>query len=86
VRTAFGAKDPASVQRFLIPVVRPFMKSPTQSAATCIHVASAPELRYVSGRYFANRTEKKSAERTYDQAVAAQLWRVSTELVHLTDT
>ena len=78
VRTAFGAEDPASVQRFLIPVVRPFMKSPTQGAATSIHVASAPELRHVSGRYFANRTEKKSAERTYDQAVAAQLWRVST--------
>ena len=34
VRTAFGAEDPASVQRFLIPVVRPFMKSPTQGAAT----------------------------------------------------
>jgi retinol dehydrogenase 14 len=86
VRTAFGAEDPASVQRFLIPVVRPFMKSPTQGAATSIYVASAPELRHVSGRYFANRTEKKSAEQTYDQAVAAQLWRVSAQLVHLTDT
>ena len=29
---------------------------------------------------------EESAERTYDQAVAAQLWRVSTKLVHLTDT
>jgi NAD(P)-dependent dehydrogenase (short-subunit alcohol dehydrogenase family) len=84
VRTGFGAEDPASVQRFLIPIVRPFMKSPTQGAATSIHLASAPELIHVSGRYFANRTEKKSAERTYDQEVAAQLWHVSTELVQLT--
>jgi retinol dehydrogenase 14 len=28
VRTGFGAEDPASVQRFLVPIVRPFMKSP----------------------------------------------------------
>jgi NAD(P)-dependent dehydrogenase (short-subunit alcohol dehydrogenase family) len=83
VRTGFGAEDPASVQRYLIPIVRPFMKSPTQGAVTSIHVASAPELRHVSGRYFANRTEKKSAQRSYDQVDAAQLWHVSTKMVHL---
>ena len=87
-RRAHRLRGRGSCQRPAVPhpVVRPFMKSPTQGAATSIHVASAPELRHVSGRYFANRTEKRSAERTYDQAVAAQLWRVSTKLVHLTDT
>ena len=85
VRTAFGAEDPASVQRFLVPIVRPFMKSPAQGAATSIHLASAPELEKVSGRYFANCKDKKSAERSYDQAVAAQLWRVSSELVRATE-
>ena len=84
VRTAFGAEDPASVQRFLVPFVRPFMKSPTQGAATSIHLASAPDLEQVTGRYFADSKEKRSAEGSYDQAAGARLWQVSADLVHLT--
>jgi NAD(P)-dependent dehydrogenase (short-subunit alcohol dehydrogenase family) len=76
VRTAFGAEDPASVQRFLVPFVRPFMKSPTQGAATSIHLASAPDLAHVTGRYFADSKAKRSAEPSYDQATAARLWQV----------
>jgi retinol dehydrogenase 14 len=84
VRTSFGAEDPAGVQRFLVPLVRPFMKSPTQGAATSIHLASAPDLEHVTGRYFADSKEKRSADGSYDQAVAARLWQVSADLVHLT--
>jgi hypothetical protein len=57
------------------------MKSPVQGAATSIHLASAPELEQVTGRYFANRYAKKSSEPSYDQASAAQLWQVSADLV-----
>ena len=76
VSTSFGAEDPATVQRVFIPFLRPFMKSPAQGAATSIHLASAPELEQVTGRYFANRHAKKSSEPSYDQASAAQLWQV----------
>ena len=84
VSTSFGAENPATVQRIFIPFLRPFMKSPAQGAATSIHLASAPELEQVTGRYFANRHAKKSSEPSYDQASAAQLWQVSTDLVGLT--
>jgi retinol dehydrogenase 14 len=84
VSTSFGAEDPATVQRIFIPFLRPFMKSPAQGAATSIHLASAPELEQVTGRYFANRHAKKSSERSYDEAAAAQLWQVSADLVGLT--
>jgi retinol dehydrogenase-14 len=84
VRTSFGAEDPAGVQRLLVPLIRPFMKSPAQGAATSIHVASAPELGEVTGRYFANSTPKRSSARSYDQEVAARLWRVSADTVGLT--
>jgi retinol dehydrogenase-14 len=83
VRTSFGAEDPAGVQRFLVPFMRLFMKSPTRGAATSIYVASAPELQHVTGRFFADGKERKSAERSYDTAVAARLWRVSADLVGL---
>jgi retinol dehydrogenase-14 len=83
VSTSFGAEDPATVQRVFIPFLRPFMKSAAQGAATSIHLASAPELEQVSGRYFANSKSKKSCERSYHVAVAARLWQVSAELVGL---
>lgn len=84
VRTSFGASDPALIQRLLIPLLRPVMKSPARGAATSIHLASAPELEHVSGCYFANRRSTKSSPRSNDQAVAARLWEASADLVRLT--
>jgi retinol dehydrogenase-14 len=83
VSTSFAADDPPRIQKLLLPVLRPFMKSPAQGAATSIHLASAPELAQLTGRYFANSKPKKSSERSYDQAAAAWLWQVSAELVGL---
>jgi len=84
VNTSFGAEDPSTLQRLFVPFLRPFMKSPIQGAATSIHVASAPELEKVTGRYFANGHARKSSKPSYDQATAARLWQVSTDLVGLT--
>ena len=83
VNTSFGAADPAGVQRWLVPILRPFMKSPARGAATSIHVATAPELEGVTGRYFANAKAKRSSPRSYDEATAARLWQMSTHLVGL---
>jgi retinol dehydrogenase 14 len=83
VSTSFGAEDPATVQRIFIPFLRPFLKSPAQGAATSIHLASAPELGQVTGRYFANSHPKKSSGPSYDQATAARLWQLSADLVGL---
>ena len=82
-RTAFGAEDPAGIQRRLVPLLRPFMQSPAQGAATSVHLAAAPELAQVTGRYFANRKPKRSSKASYEQAAAARLWQVSAELVGL---
>jgi retinol dehydrogenase 14 len=64
--------------------MRPFMKTPAQGAATSIHLASAPDLEQVTGRYFVNSKPKKSSKHSYDQATAARLWQVSADLVDLT--
>ena len=84
VSTSFGAEDPAGIQRLLVPFMRPFMKTPAQGAATSIHLASAPDLEQVTGRYFANSKPKRSSKRSYDEAAAARLWQVSADLVGLT--
>jgi retinol dehydrogenase-14 len=58
-------------------------EEPYRGDATSIHLASAPELERVTGRYFANSKDKRSSERSYDQAAAARLWQVSVDLVGL---
>ena len=84
VSTSFGAEDPAGLQRLFVPIVRPFMKTPIQGAATSIYLASAPDLEQVTGRYFVNSKPKRSSKRSYDEAAAARLWQVSADLVGLT--
>ena len=82
VSTSFGAEDPSGVQRLFTPFMRPFMKTPAQGAATSVHLAAAPALEQMTGRYFANSKPKRSSQRSYDNAAAARLWHVSTDLVN----
>ena len=86
VNTSFGAEDPGLVQRILVPVIRPFLKTVTQGAATSIRVASDPALSGVSGCYFANGRPAESSEASHDPTAATRLWQLSAELVGLADT
>lgn len=83
VSTAFGAEDPGRTQRILVPFLRPFMKSPAKGAETSIYAASAPELVGATGGYFANSRSRRSAPLSYNQDLAARLWRVSEDLVRV---
>jgi retinol dehydrogenase-14 len=83
VRTSFGAEDPGLVQRLVTPLMGLFLTTPARGAATSIHLAAAPDLEQVTGRYFVNRKPRRSSERSYDEATAARLWRVSAHLVGL---
>lgn len=84
VSTGFGAEDPGRAQRLLVPLLRPFMLTTAQGAATSVHIASAPDLAQVSGRFFAKRKPRRSSTASYDQATAAKLWNVSAEMTGLT--
>ncbi len=84
VRTSFGAEDPRRIQRLFTPFMRPFMKAPARGAATSIHLASAPDLEQLTGRYFASSKPRRSSKPSYDQAAAARLWQVSADLTGLT--
>jgi NAD(P)-dependent dehydrogenase (short-subunit alcohol dehydrogenase family) len=84
VRTGFGAEDSGSLQRLFTPLMRPFMKSPAQGAATSIYLATSHEVAGVTGCYFAGCKRKGSSKRSSDEATAARLWQVSADLVGLT--
>jgi NAD(P)-dependent dehydrogenase (short-subunit alcohol dehydrogenase family) len=57
--------------------------TPEQGADTVIYLAASPEVESVTGRYFTNRREVRSAPVTYDVAVARRLWTVSERLTGL---
>ncbi|MFD0043742.1 hypothetical protein ACFVGV_01000 [Pseudarthrobacter scleromae] len=86
VSTGFGDEDPGRAQRLLVPLMRPFMLTADQGAETTIHLASAPDLTGVSGRFFARRKPRRSSNASYNRATAVQLWKVSAEMTGLTPT
>ncbi len=67
----------------MLPIIRPFMKSPERGAATSVYLASSPEVDGVTGQYFANTKPKTSSKASYDATAAARLWDVSATLVGL---
>lgn len=84
IRSNLGRGDNAllnAFQRF----VGLFLKSPEQGARTSIHLASAPEVLGVSGRYFIDRKERRPAGHAIDPDTAGRLWAISEELTGLSD-
>jgi NAD(P)-dependent dehydrogenase (short-subunit alcohol dehydrogenase family) len=81
VRTAFATEDASLMWKVVLPVIRPFLKSPEQGAATSIYLASSPEVEGVSGKYFVNSKPQTSHRSSYEAAAAARLWEISADLV-----
>lgn len=53
------------------------LKTPEQGARTSVHVATAPALAGVTGRYFARSREAVPAAIVHDRDAAARLWALS---------
>ena len=66
--------------RFFSRVNRLFVSSPQRGAQTSLHVATSPDVREVSGKYFVRRRPANSSPASYDRQAAERLWQVSAEL------
>jgi NAD(P)-dependent dehydrogenase (short-subunit alcohol dehydrogenase family) len=64
----------------LTPVIRLFLLCAEQGAKTTLHVATAPELAGVTGRYFRECREAAPNPLAQDHALAAALWDRSVAL------
>lgn len=66
-------------------LTRPLAKTPAQGAETAVYLASSPEVKGVSGRYYVDKKPAAAPKTAYDRQVQARLWRRSRELVRLTE-
>lgn len=57
-----------------------FFKPPELSADNPVYLATAPEMKAVTGRYFRYRKPVGTSERSYDRQLQRRLWQVSADL------
>ncbi len=84
VRTSFAAEDSSAAWKVMIPLLKPFMKSPARGAETSIYLASSPEVEGVSGVYFSGRKPATVNPIANDTSAAARLWKANAALVGAT--
>jgi len=58
-------------------LIRPFLTQPDKGAETSLHVATAPELDGVTGRYFSHSRPKASSAESRDESVQERVWALS---------
>lgn len=79
VASNFGQQD-AGLLGVGLKIVRPFLISPERGARTAVYLATSPEVEGVTGKYFVNCKEHKSARASYDEITQKRLWEVSEQL------
>ncbi len=82
VATGLGSNN-GLISKLVLPLARPFLRTPERGAETSIYLASSPEVEGLSGVYFANCKPHASSAEARDDQVAARLWTLSEELTGL---
>jgi NAD(P)-dependent dehydrogenase (short-subunit alcohol dehydrogenase family) len=76
-------RDVGWLARLGLRLIWPLLRSPEKGAETTVYVATAPELAGVSGRFFADSREGRTATASYNVATARRLWEIGERLVGL---
>lgn len=79
IASGFGRNGRGFFSR-LVALGAPFLSSPERGARTTLHVATAPELAGVTGRYFSDCREKTPSRAARDDDAALRLWQISEKL------
>jgi NAD(P)-dependent dehydrogenase (short-subunit alcohol dehydrogenase family) len=83
VATNFGQNGTGPIGRGVMNVISRFGISPEEGAKTSIFLATSPEVKGVTGKYFVKSIPKRSAPISYDVTLQRQLWEECARLVKL---
>ena len=80
VNTGFG-KTTTGLNRLVARASNLFSATPEKGAETTLYLATSPEVKDVSGQYFADKKVAKANRVAYDEEVQERLWRLSEKLL-----
>ncbi|WP_407542525.1 SDR family NAD(P)-dependent oxidoreductase (plasmid) [Deinococcus radiomollis] len=83
VATDIVADVAPPLARPFLGLIKRFLLTPEQGAASTVRLASAAELEEVTGKYFVRTHERRSPQGSYDLTMQEQLWDASAALVGL---
>ncbi|NHJ31694.1 MAG: SDR family oxidoreductase [Asgard group archaeon] len=69
--------------RLLTPIVKSGGMSIEEGAKTSVYLASSPDVKNVSGKFYAKMKEKKPNELAFDKEAQEKLWKLSLKLTDL---
>ena len=82
VSSSFGGDGNGATSWFM-KYFKPFFRTPEQAAAGIVHIATAPELNDVTGRYFTNGKPARSSSKAKSRVLARELWEFSEALTEV---
>lgn len=83
VATNFGKTSNFFIRTTMM-LGRLFMKSAAGGAQTSVYLATSPEVEQISGKYFKDKKQKRSANDSYNSHIARRLWDLSAEQTQFT--
>jgi NAD(P)-dependent dehydrogenase (short-subunit alcohol dehydrogenase family) len=81
VRTNIGNKNSSGWMAWLWKLAKPFMLTSSKGAETVVYLATAPELKSLSGQYFIKKQPHPSSKLSLDTDLAEKLWLMSENAV-----
>jgi NAD(P)-dependent dehydrogenase (short-subunit alcohol dehydrogenase family) len=85
VNTGFAMNNDGIVKWLMSGIQALFAKSEEEGAQTSIYLAASPEVKGISGKYFADKQQKKSSDASYNLDAQKRLWQISEQLIGLTE-
>lgn len=77
VATSIATDIAPPLMKPFLGLIRPFLLTPEQGAQAALHLATAPEMADVTGRYFDRATESRSPTVSYDVELQRRIWNLS---------
>jgi len=84
VKTNIGNNNGWLYKLFYHILIRPLLKDPIISGEAIYYLASDPEMRYISGRFFNLTIDEKPAVHALDRNIGKRIWDMSMQMTGLT--
>ncbi|GGM29920.1 short-chain dehydrogenase [Paraliobacillus quinghaiensis] len=79
VATSMGINRESGFGTFITRLLKPFFQTPEKGAETIVFLATSSDVSEVSGKYFYQKEEIRSSNRSHDEKLAKNLWIKSEE-------